>query len=327
MSIIPYLGSVGKPTVPTAAGGGGESWPWFINGHISARCCHNDVVDTVTFHPGGAVFKAWQLPGQAQEGGGRRQAIDGLSADVRSRLRRRMSEIDWPGLCETGRTWGITLTYPGQPSARWPDVWPRDHVQWQAHLRAFRERMARRGWLEWCLWRKEFQRRGAPHFHLVGLSPTPILDGAGKDWERDPIGWVARSWFEIVGSGQMDHLNAGTQLVSLYVGHLDNYLTGEISKAYQAGVGTPGGTGRVWGEWGKLPPALEWSTKFKIGERDHVLFMRRLRQWAHSRRWRDRPQYAEKLTVHWQGWLAQDAPLELIRGLDLEPLAVVGAEL
>ena len=88
----------------------------------------------------------------------------------------------------------ITLTYPFD--------FPSDGQIVKGHLHKFL------GWL--CheypgqyLWFIEFQRRGAPHFHVLY---RPLLA------TFVPFNKVARMWYTIVGSGDKRHLHAGTRV-------------------------------------------------------------------------------------------------------------------
>ena len=93
----------------------------------------------------------------------------------------------------------VTLTYPGQFSSDGKEV--------KKHLNAF---------LVWCrrhfaspsyLWFLEFQRRGAPHIHLLIDTPLPQDDD-----ERVVLYYkVAKKWYEIVDSGDIRHRAAGTR--------------------------------------------------------------------------------------------------------------------
>lgn len=86
------------------------------------------------------------------------------------------------------------------------------------------------------VWVLEFQRRGAPHFHFV------ISGRIDKDL-------LSRRWFEIVGSGDLDHLAAGTQIKRCKnPDHAGGYMGAYVSKLEQKHV--PKGflsVGRFWG--------------------------------------------------------------------------------
>jgi hypothetical protein len=134
----------------------------------------------------------------------------------------------------------VTLTYPA--------AYPLDPATCNAHLRAFRERLSRRFGKAACIWRKEYQKRGAPHYHLL-----LFLDLPPEQLRR----WVSQAWYEVVGSGDERHLRAGTQVVLVKSwrgarGYAAKYL-GKIEKL-QAGANPalPEGlehTGRLWGVW------------------------------------------------------------------------------
>lgn len=93
----------------------------------------------------------------------------------------------------------VTLTYPKQ--------FETDGQIVKGHLRTF---------LQWCrdrfdrpsyLWFLEFQRRGAPHIHILLDCPLP----SDKDERVELFYIVARRWYEIVGSGDVRHRAAGTR--------------------------------------------------------------------------------------------------------------------
>src|SRR5205823_1017705 len=121
-----------------------------------------------------------------------RGQINGFSFAARRRLLRLCAEVDRRE-CRLLPLF-VTLTYPS--------VWPADPADWKRQLDRFFHRL-KRGWPDAAaIWRLEFQRRGAPHFHLLvfGLEFLPAT-------------WVAAAWYEIVGSGDLKHLQAGTQVV------------------------------------------------------------------------------------------------------------------
>jgi hypothetical protein len=105
--------------------------------------------------------------------------------------------------CEADYRTMLTLTYPGSS-----DGWHRC----KAHLRSFSERLKRaiaarnrtvghddgRGAFS-AFWFLEFQKRGAPHFHIFTT----------HDFDKE---FIARCWYEIVGSNDERHLAAGTRV-------------------------------------------------------------------------------------------------------------------
>lgn len=198
---------------------------------------------SATFLPGGV-----RAHGPQESTGGfpedvRRGVVQGFSAASRRRLRLRLMEIDWGRL---DAMW-VTLTYHKE----WDDSW----TGWKRDLGVFRKRLARSSMAaEGIIWRMEFQKRGAPHFHLV----LGYAHGLGPD-RAQLRGWVRDNWAEVIGESDNEALlEHGTDVVTVQVlpeqggmGKLMGYLLKEMSKKHQAGVGTA--TGRVWGVSGNWP--------------------------------------------------------------------------
>lgn len=106
-------------------------------------------------------------------GGGPRGDVTEFSKASRLRLLRQIARL---AQC---RTTFITFTYPDQ----YPDT-----MTAKSHLRAFLERVRRRLPETSGIWRLEYQKRGAPHFHLLMFN-LPYIDHATL------TGW----WKEIIG--------------------------------------------------------------------------------------------------------------------------------
>lgn len=113
-------------------------------------------------------------------GGGLRGAITEFSAQSRKRLLEKMARLQVRDVAKF-----ITLTY-GQA---WPSA-----QQAKAHLRAFLERIRRRWPKASAIWRIEYQKRGAPHFHLIVFG-LPF-------WPKSE---VARHWSEVIGDDYLDY--------------------------------------------------------------------------------------------------------------------------
>ncbi len=100
------------------------------------------------------------------------------------------------------------------------------------------------------VWRLEFQRRGAPHFHLLAF-----VDATPSELHE----FVSRSWYEACGEISPEHLRAGTnvQKVKSWRGMMA-YAAKYMGKLEQVspGVESPG---RFWGVWSKelLPISVE----------------------------------------------------------------------
>lgn len=179
----------------------------------------------------------------------------------------------------------ITLTYPSD----WEGLVPTaSHAK--NHLHQFRKRFERRfGRPFFAMWKAEFQRRGAVHFHLFTASPAPIVEFRA---------WVANAWTEIVNPQPFEerekHLMAGTavdlasgatigdaRLVAVYFSKHSSANFGV--KEYQ---NTPpqkwidaGSVGRFWGYWHLKPIEAE----ARLSEREALALARVLRKWFRSK--------------------------------------------
>lgn len=130
----------------------------------------------------------------------------------------------------------ITLTYPNE--------FPVDGRVCKKHLDAMIKSLRRRlGDSLSYLWFLEFQRRGAPHFHIL-LSVALDQADKVKAWS-----WLSYRWYVIVGSGDDLHLAAGTRWENVkQEGGLRRYVVKYAAKTYQKTV-PPGfeHVGRFWG--------------------------------------------------------------------------------
>lgn len=123
-----------------------------------------------------------------------RGAISDLSHSSRKRLMQLCGSIDIEAM---GLPDFVTLTYPGE--------WPDDPDRWKRDLRAMWMRFSRRFPEYVAVWRIEPQQRGAPHYHLAVWNAADLRGAAGKEW-------LSENWYEVVGSGDLKHLAAGTSV-------------------------------------------------------------------------------------------------------------------
>ena len=129
----------------------------------------------------------------------------------------------------------VTLTYPG--------AFPTDGRETKKHLRRFRARIERKFGKLKVLWRLEFQKRGAPHFHLLLMDP-PWID---KEW-------LSKTWYECVGSHDPKHLKRGTNIVGVarkgenkkVIAYVGKYISKVDGKERES---TNEWTGRYYGKW------------------------------------------------------------------------------
>lgn len=198
------------------------------------------------------------------QGGGIRGQVRGYSAASRKRLLLKLSEAD--------RAYAavfLTFTLPGS----WDeDVASHDPAVWRGWGGAIRNAVweSVKGW--GCVaWRLEFQRRLAPHWHLMVLVPKedvrraqalfgvlPAGDEATARENAERRSYWARRWWKIVGSGEASHLAAGVRIerpespraVVAYMGkELSKASQATGARYYEANFAAP--CGRFWGVLGE----------------------------------------------------------------------------
>jgi hypothetical protein len=191
-----------------------------------------------------------------------REPITEFSKKSRVRLIRRCLSIPWGDYIGQGeRIHVITLTSPPD----WRAVFKDRHCGYRA-LRSFQDKIRyATGIKARGFWKLEFQRRGAPHWHLILITPRMI---GGEQITK----WVSKAWYEAVGSGDEKHLRAGTNVdvqqsvdasdalrLALYFA---GYSTSK-DKEYQhkvpeeGWVDANGSSGRFWGYFGVKPAETE----------------------------------------------------------------------
>ncbi|MET8341016.1 rolling circle replication-associated protein [Streptosporangium canum] len=230
--------------------------------------------------------------------------VTGWSRKSRANMVRALCEIDYqPMLSDPTRLPAmVTLTYPGD----WLTVAPNGKAV-KAHLLAFRKRYER----AWdapllAIWKLEFQRRGAPHFHLLLVPPHGLARepgararaaarvGAGKPYRE----WLSAVWADIVGHPDPEekrrHLLAGTGLdfaeglkardpkrVAVYFTKHGGAQAKEYQHCVPESWTEPGeGPGRFWGYWNleRVTAAVE------VTPDQAVRAARIARRWAHAQR-------------------------------------------
>jgi hypothetical protein len=253
-------GGVGAPGVGAPAEVGRASWGdrWWYRDYlrrvaegpigqagerlIGAPARHG----VLTVYRGASLVEA-SMPTIGQRGvpGSKRGAVSAYSAASRRRLLRVIGKLRKDVL-----PLFVTLTYPG--------AWDVRSERWKRDLQAFWKRVRREWPTASCVWRLEFQRRGAPHFHLL-LYGVPI-EGILAPW-ADGSRWVDKAWFEVVGSGDLRHQAAGCRVEPV------RSLEGTFFYAakYLSKTGLPDGgasaafVGRFWGIMGRQ--FLPWGAK------------------------------------------------------------------
>lgn len=200
-----------------------------------------------------------------------RSRITEWTAKSRRNMVDRLSTLDYAGLVLAGRLPAmVTLTLCDE----WETVAPTGRA-FKALVFAFQRRY-RRAWGEQLrgIWKLEFQRRGAPHLHVLMLPPAGTADGLR--WRQ----WFATAWSSIVvdayrkagGAGDLDELRRRVYAVHEHRKASADYAEGLRAadpkrvavyfaghsllkdKEYQHIVpagwqGEGAGPGRFWGYW------------------------------------------------------------------------------
>ena len=268
------------------------------NGHISARG-----FGSFEGVPGGLRVNRG-FKGAGRVGGGPRGVVRGFSEGSRRRMVDMMMGVAWGGLAVEdpravySRALFVTLTYPGVFPDDWRDV--------KGDLEGFEMRLRRSRWgFEGVVWKLEYQKRGAAHFHLVVVFRRVVAAVAFQEW-------AGRAWFEVVGSGDRRHYDHGVHVTVVHGGArgIMGYLCKYLGKTWRADKAT----GRVWGVWGSMPEGVPVRVVFRSWQA-WVEFTRRVRRWGRGSR------YVGKINSRWRGFrLFGDGYLlcGLVRGLDVD---------
>lgn len=167
----------------------------------------------------------------------------------------------------------MTLTYPAE--------FPKDGRVAKAQLDRLYARWRRHYGVPKGMWKQEFQKRGAPHFHcFVGLPEAEDLLRA----------WLLDAWYECVGSGDERHLFNGVDISPWRWGTLGQnrarvgeYFARHGAKGWQSyqnelpeGYTAPG---RWWGTWGRSAGFVPVEKELVFATREEYYAFRRL-VWA-----------------------------------------------
>ena len=220
-----------------------------------------------------------------------RSSITAWSRKSRNRMTRRLCELDYTPLYRDGRLPAmVTLTYPGE----WLAVVPTGQVL-KRHMKALRKRYLRAWGEDWSsVWKLEFQRRGAPHVHMLCTPPHGLSKTTG---ERFAV-WLSAAWAGVVDHPDPEqrrrHELAGTALdyaeglratdprrVAVYFTKHGLMAAKEYQHEVPAEWREPGnGPGRFWGVWN-----LERATRIiAVRPEDGVQAGRIARRWARAQR-------------------------------------------
>lgn len=135
----------------------------------------------------------------------KREIITEWSRKSRANMIRTLAQLDYMPMFETGGIPAmVTLTLPGD----WLVVAP-DAKTYQNLVLKFRKRWEREWGKMHAVWKREFQRRGAPHTHFFVNVPTRLAKD-GRQFRE----WLSETWADIVNHPDEEqrrrHLLAGT---------------------------------------------------------------------------------------------------------------------
>lgn len=260
-----------------------------------------------------------------------RREITGWSRKSRANMVLAFGELDFLPMFQNPAAVPamVTLTYPGD----WLTVAPNGEVvKDQLDELMLRYRTA------WgtdllCVWKLEFQRRGAPHFHIMMVPPHGVSharsDAVGAGLAFKP--WLSVVWADIVDHPDpieyANHLAAGTGVDYAEGARLQDpraaavYFTkhGSYSaKEYQHNVPEPWtepgqGPGRFWGYryLERIPRSVE------ITPYDATVLARTIRRWAR----------AQKTTQEVQVWRTKGGGVRIVDWTDRAIVGLAGAQL
>jgi hypothetical protein len=225
------------------------------------------------------------------------------SRKSRANMVRALCELDYaPMFADPTRVPAlITLTY----SADWEVVAPSGAVC-KAHVKALRKRWLR-AWGTPLVgpWKLEFQRRGAPHFHLLTVPPHGRALSALDRWGHPAVGagltfhaWLSAVWADVTDCPQQSrenhrlHVLAGTGVdfaeglratdpkrTAVYFSKHGTFGAKEYQNRVPALWSEPGkGPGRFWGYWG----LARRTVAVEVESADQIRAARVIRRWARA---------------------------------------------
>jgi hypothetical protein len=270
-----------------------------VSNHISAHRADRRLVRLEVGMRDVRIHRSMPYSGSDRRpGGGRRGKITSFSAASARRLL--FCARNCPGL-----TVMVTLTYPRE--------YPVNGRTVMDHWRRMRQWFARQG-NPAGLWFKEFQLRGAPHFHV--FLPNRVDKAA-----------VALAWYSIVGSNDFRHLQAGTRTEALRnpesVGaYAAKYAAKRLQKEVPEGYTD---VGRFWGIWGK--PEITTDSVLRGPYAVNVIRMVRRGYQAKRKTWQCRRRFRDNGRSGFTGWDSGALAAKALQVLTAsEPKQILAAE-
>lgn len=194
--------------------------------HIS----HDNVRERGILRVGANRIKV-KIPALDRKGGGVRGEIKGFSAASRKRL------IDLMNLWRnTENMVFVTLTYH--------EVWSDDWRDWKRQLDNFIKRLRYHYPEARGIWRLEYQKRGAPHFHLLVAGMPDLLQGIIKD--------VTAWWAELAHKESEYHGIYATKCERIENRKKAGYYVSKYVAKVESGLMDEMPAGRMWGKFGDI---------------------------------------------------------------------------
>ncbi len=221
---------------------------------------------TLTAAVGGsyAELRPAPLTGRRCVGGGTRGKVTDFSKASRRRLLRLLNSVDRES---APLPYFVTLTYHR--------TWPHSHEGRKRHLDAFRKRLERKLGRFSSVWRLEFQKRGAPHYHLLlFLEPGQVAANVGqgrRGLEREALTklqcMVSWFWNAVAEPDSREHLAAGTNVQRVRSWRGVNAYAAKYMGKLETLAPSSAGIGRFWGVWRRdlLPISYE-HTAIEMGD-------------------------------------------------------------
>ena len=161
----------------------------------------------------------------------------------------------------------VTLTYPR--------FFPADPEEWKRHLDNFSREIRRNFPDAWFFWKLEPQKRGAPHYHLIGDIRKPFPITLLRKY-------LSQVWFRVCGAYDAKQIKAGVQAdyVNDSLGKMKSYVCKYVAKVDEnASLDIWATPGRFWGKIGEknMPPQLACVVNIKLG--DYQKIKRSIRKW------------------------------------------------
>lgn len=225
---------------------------------------------TITVGDGGARLARWGTPPPVSRG--KRGEVFGFSKASRRRLVDKLMLVPWSELNDQGpasptaTAFLVTLTYPRDFPARASTS--------KVHLDNWHRALAHttdKGYS--AIWRLEYQKRGAPHYHILMFFDRPVHTTSF-------LNWSLQSWAKVVKSGDRWHPLRGVDVRPVSTDNAGNgklmlYLVKYLTKLDEGTTRT----GRCWGEWGNIPQVVRAAVTFQTTA-GFARLLRRIRRWG-----------------------------------------------